>query len=103
MNTTHPRALVQDAELVDLVRAFVSGLSHPFAAVQVEDCFVFCCPRCRRLNHNGGTAYIVDGWQWSCSWCRQKGTRFTFERMVLEDADMLVRLREITEAVPHGH
>lgn len=91
---TDPRRLVQDADLTDLVIAYATGSRHPFAITFVADDTMFICPRCGHVDHNGGTARVLDARRWSCHWCRHIGTRWFLERVVLEDASMLEALYE---------
>jgi hypothetical protein len=51
----------------------------------------FRCPRCGFVDHNGGSAKVVDEWSWECHRCRHRGTVFELQGLVLEDADLLVR------------
>jgi hypothetical protein len=90
-----PRQAVQQAQLVDLVTAWLTGNWHPFAILDDADgnCR-FICPKCGHSDHNGGTAYVIDNYRWGCDRCRRTLTRYMFERLVLEDADALTALYE---------
>ena len=88
---TDPRNLVTKVSLVTLIEAVTSD-GHPFAFIEMDDDTVqFICPCCGRCNSNGGTATIIDKWRWRCRPCRHTGTRYIFERLVLEDADIMDR------------
>jgi predicted RNA-binding Zn-ribbon protein involved in translation (DUF1610 family) len=88
-----PRALVAALEIEDLA-TLVAG--HRFGAVlDDEDGFWFVCPNCRHADHNRPTADVVDAWRWRCSRCRNSGTRYQLERLVLEDANLLARAYEL--------
>ncbi|MDP2291585.1 MAG: hypothetical protein Q8M22_10380, partial [Actinomycetota bacterium] len=91
---TDPERLVRTADIADLVVAYATGCRHPFAISLGLDEVQFICPRCGRVDHNGGTARVLDFRRWSCHWCRHVGTRWHLERLVLEDASMLEALYE---------
>jgi predicted RNA-binding Zn-ribbon protein involved in translation (DUF1610 family) len=83
-----PRALVAAMAIEDLA-TLVAG-DGVFAVLEDEVAgFRFKCPGCHRLDANGGTAQLVDAWRWRCHVCRNFGTRFQLERLVLEDADLI--------------
>jgi len=92
--TTDPQRLVRTSALTELVIAYATGSRHPFAITLVADEMLFICPRCGRVDHNGGTARIIDTWRWSCHSCRHVGTRYRIEHEVLDDAEMLQALYE---------
>ena len=92
----HPRQLVQNADMTDLLLAYVAGLRHPFALVPIDGEMHFVCPRCSRCTINGGTGKVIDQVRWSCHACHYVGTRFMLERIVLECADSLEALYELS-------
>jgi predicted RNA-binding Zn-ribbon protein involved in translation (DUF1610 family) len=96
-----PRALVAALEIEDLATLVAGG--GDFAVLDDEVAgFRFRCPRCHRLDHNGGTAAVVDAWRWRCHRCRNFGTRFELERLVLEDGDLTARAFAMTKEPAGG-
>lgn len=95
---TNPRRAVENAALLALLEAY-SDPYKPFSLFQDGNGDVmFVCPRCHVHNWNGGTAVVLpDGWRWICHRCRHRGTRAVFERIILEDADLLERFLEYIE------
>jgi hypothetical protein len=91
----NPRSLVQTLSIETLIEALV-GDTHPFAFVENGDGSTrFVCPHCGYVDHNGGSAVIVDSWRFRCRRCRFTGTRILIERLILESAtamDSLYRL-----------
>jgi hypothetical protein len=91
----NPRSLVQTLSIETLIEALV-GDTHPFAFVENADGSTrFVCPHCGYVDHNGGSAVIVDSWRFRCRRCRFTGTRILIERLILESAtamDSLYRL-----------
>lgn len=88
------RDLVAALEIEDLA-TLVAG--HRFGAVfDDEDGFWFVCPNCRHADHNRPTADVVDEWRWRCFRCRNSGTRYQLERLVLEDGDLISRAYAMT-------
>lgn len=54
----------------------------------------FRCPRCQMVDHNGGSAFVTDWWNWRCinPACGAVGTRFELEHAVLYDSEALFSL-----------
>lgn len=91
---SNPRRLVAEAPTLALIRAMYED--EVFGIIDRGTCGVwFICPRCGHLDHNGGTAELLDQWRWRCHKCRRTGTRYLLERMVLEDADYLEQFYDI--------
>jgi transposase-like protein len=94
VKTSNPRHVVQSADMADLLTAYASGSRHPFALTFVDGETRVVCPSCSYVDHNGGSASVIDQWRWSCDRCRRTGTRYQLERIVLENAEMLEALYE---------
>ncbi len=92
-----PRRLVQRVPMLLLIEACV-GHRHPFAISTHLEPTSFMCPRCEHVDHNGGSAVIVDGYRWRCHRCRFDGTRLFLERIVLEDSTAMDRFYSILAA-----
>ena len=54
--------------------------------------FRFRCPRCRQVDHNGGTAEVRANWRWSCFHCKSDGTVAELRRVALESPDAVMAL-----------
>jgi hypothetical protein len=84
-----PRDVVE-ALLIEDLAALVSGDGF-FSFIDDELGCRFRCPRCSHVDHNGGSAKVLDEWSWQCGRCRHRGTIYELQRVVMEDADLLVR------------
>lgn len=90
--STDPRRLVTQVPQRLLVEAMYNGL-HPFGILDRDELGVwFICPTCGHIDHNGGSAELLDPWRWRCHRCRRTRTRYLLERLVVEDAEFLERL-----------
>lgn len=92
---TDPHRMVSRADLEALVGALAGG--HPFGLIRSDDQLRFVCVHCGFLDHNGGSAVVLDRWRWRCHRCRFTGTRWLLERLVLDDADALDALHLLEE------
>ncbi len=93
-----PAYAVSTLQIEDL--AYLVAGDHRFAWIDDPALgnIMFRCPRCQVVGANGPTAELIDEWRWSCRQCHQTprhlpnklSTRFELERVVLEDAELLV-------------
>ena len=85
--------IVGGLDITELAEA-IAG-TGTFAFIVDDHGVRFVCPRCRYLDHNGGTAEVLDAWRWSCWRCRGSWTRHRLEWLVLGNADAFDRAIEI--------
>jgi hypothetical protein len=89
MAQCNPRDVVEALPIEELA-ALVSGDGF-FSFLDDDLGCRFRCTRCSFVDHNGGTAKVIDEWSWACGRCRHRGTIYELQRVVMEDADLLVR------------
>lgn len=82
-------------------RVYEARIEHLALVLSTESAYVECpeaggtrfrCPRCLRVDHNGGSALVCDSWHWRCSQCRAAGTYFELADRVLYDPRALFEL-----------
>lgn len=70
-------------------------ISHPRAYNDDPECggTRFECPRCHWIDHNGGSAFVVDWWAWQCRHCGfDDGSRVELEDAVLHSRTAVFNL-----------
>jgi hypothetical protein len=90
MEQSNPRRLVA-AEPIGFLVDVLADQHHPLSVLEGVDECRFVCPLCGWLDHNGGTATLLDSWRWKCWRCNHIGTRIALEQLILEDGRLLAK------------